>query len=287
MENTSSLLFDNKTAKYYFNDNGEIAGPLTAQEVYEKIENATLTLMDFIYEDSFSDFKRISEIEDFEVIIPRKPAVSELQTIRKLIQGKKKVSTKDLVETPPLFFVFFHKTQYGPFTNQELVHLFEAHKLDSSAYLWQTGWPNWKPSKDVQEFQKFIIDKPAKNAASKSSKSKEEKTKSKVILNRRERRTTPRKPLIARLFVTNNEDVVIAVCRDISIGGMQVLTDRIPGEIGEKVKLNVTPADSKNVVGFTAEGEIVRKLEDGRGFSFRFTKLSPDAKKTIESYTHE
>ena len=287
MENTSSLLFDNKNAKYYFNDNGNIAGPLTAQEIYEKVVNGVLSQMDFIYEDSFSDFKRISEIDEFEVMIPRKPEVSELQAIRKVIQGKKKSSVKDMVETPPLFFVFFHKTQYGPFTNQELVHLFEAHKLDSSAYLWQTGWPNWKPAKDVSEFQKYIVEKPAKASTSKSSKSKDDKTKSKIILNRRERRITPRKPLIARLFVTNNEDVVIAVCRDISIGGMQVLTDRIPGEIGTKVKLNVTPADSKKVTGFTAEGEIVRKLEDGRGFSFRFTKLSADAKKTIESYTHE
>ncbi len=285
MENTSSLLFDQKDEKYYFIEGTQVVGPLTAQEIYENIQNNKLSLMHFIYEDSFSDFKRICEIKEFEMLNPEKPKVTDLQAVRKTIQSKKKSSVK--VETPPLYFVFFHKSQYGPFTNQELKHLFEAHKLDSTAYLWQTGWPNWKSVSEIEEFAKIASTTPVQKTEKSSKESKPKKDKTKIVSNRRERRTTPRKPLIARLFVSNNEDVVIAVCRDISIGGMQVLTDRIPGEIGTKIKLNVTPADSKKVTGFIAEGEIVRKLEDGRGFSFRFTKLSSDAKKTIDSYTHE
>ena len=213
------------------------------------------------------------------MLIPSKPEPSDLLAIKNQIQGKKK-STKASDSHHSMYFVFFNKTQYGPFTAKELHHLFEAHKLDTSAYLWQTGWPNWKSVNDVPDFSSV-----AKSAPAKPSKKKQDK--SVIISNRRERRSAPRKPLIARLFVSNDADVVIAVCRDISIGGMQVLTDRMPGEIGSKIKLNVTPAESKNVSGFVAEGEIVRQLEDGRGFSFRFTKLSSDAKKTIESYTKD
>jgi c-di-GMP-binding flagellar brake protein YcgR len=90
---------------------------------------------------------------------------------------------------------------------------------------------------------------------------------------------------VARLFLSNDKEVVVAVCRDVSIGGMQVLTDHVPGEVGTVLKLNVSPAqDSKAVKGFVAEGEIVRVLEDGRGFSFRFTRLSEDARKAIGAY---
>ena len=35
---------------------------------------------------------------------------------------------------------------------------------------------------------------------------------------------------------------------------------------------------------FMATGRVVRILEDGRGFSFRFEKLSPKAKRAIEEY---
>ena len=81
--------------------------------------------------------------------------------------------------------------------------------------------------------------------------------------------------------------MIIAVCRDISIGGMQVLTDRVPGPVGSKLKLNVSPGDPSKVKGFVAEGEIVRVLEDGRGFSFRFRKITEEARRTIEKYITE
>ena len=47
---------------------------------------------------------------------------------------------------------------------------------------------------------------------------------------------------------------------------MQALTDRVPGAVGTTLRLNVSPSDAKTVKGFVAEGEIVRVLEDGRGF---------------------
>jgi hypothetical protein len=66
---------------------------------------------------------------------------------------------------------------------------------------------------------------------------------------------------------------------------MQVLTDQVPGPVGTKLKLNVSPAGKgKKLDAFIAEGEIVRILEDGRGYSFRFTQLAPAARKSIESY---
>ncbi|MBI3555618.1 MAG: DUF4339 domain-containing protein [Deltaproteobacteria bacterium] len=100
------------------------------------------------------------------------------------------------------------------------------------------------------------------------------------------KRRAPRRPLVARLFLHNDKDVIIAVCRDISVGGMQVLTDRIPGPVGSMIKLNVSPGDPTKVKGFVAEGEIVRVLEDGRGFSFRFRKITDEARRAIERYIH-
>ena len=78
--------------------------------------------------------------------------------------------------------------------------------------------------------------------------------------------------------------MITGICRDISVGGMQVLTDTLPGPVGTAVRLNVTPPSDSGLKAFVAEGTVVRILEDQRGFSFRFTSISEDAKSSIERY---
>jgi hypothetical protein len=136
-------------------------------------------------------------------------------------------------------------------------------------HAWKGGMSNWVRLKELAEFQS--------STGSKSSKAGE-LTKTN---NRLELRTAPRRPMVARILLHNNQSVTEAMCRDISVGGMQVLTDEIPGVVGSKIRLNVSSGD---IEPFVAEGEIVRLLEDQRGFSFRFSGLSDSAKKTIEKY---
>jgi hypothetical protein len=81
--------------------------------------------------------------------------------------------------------------------------------------------------------------------------------------------------------------VIVGVCRDISIGGMQVLTENIPGAAGTRLRMNISPSSQESgrkIEPFVAEGIVVRILEDGRGFSFRFEKLPEPAKQAIEAY---
>ncbi len=101
-----------------------------------------------------------------------------------------------------------------------------------------------------------------------------------------DQRKSPRRPLLARIVFasTKSEEVTVGVCRDVSVGGMQVLTDRIPGQPGAHIRLNVSPAGERNVRPFVAAGVIVRLLEDGRGFSFRFDSLPEESRRIIEDY---
>ena len=80
----------------------------------------------------------------------------------------------------------------------------------------------------------------------------------------------------------NNKKVFEGICRDVSVGGMQVLIDQFPGKAGEKISINVHPENSD--YHFVASGQIVRLLEGNNGFSFRFQQLSDEAKKAIEKY---
>jgi c-di-GMP-binding flagellar brake protein YcgR len=88
----------------------------------------------------------------------------------------------------------------------------------------------------------------------------------------------------------NERDSAVStgICRDVSIGGMQVLTERTPGPVGTKIRLNVSPSVAQDAQAlfdpFVATGSVVRVLEDGKGFSFRFDSLSDDARNSIEKY---
>jgi hypothetical protein len=107
MENTSSLLFDNHVSKYYFVLNNKTYGPLTAFEVFQKIDSHELTLADYIWCEGWSDWKQISEVKDFETLTPSKPQKNDLEKIKSEIVKKKgeksKVISKKTSTSPPVF----------------------------------------------------------------------------------------------------------------------------------------------------------------------------------------
>ena len=102
------------------------------------------------------------------------------------------------------------------------------------------------------------------------------------VIEEEERRRGLRKPFIARMFFEADQRVYVGICRDVSIGGMQVLVDQAPAPIGEKISINVHPENTEH--HFVADGEVVRHLDGGQGFSFRFKELSTDAKQAIQKY---
>ena len=84
------------------------------------------------------------------------------------------------------------------------------------------------------------------------------------------------------MYIKNRKEVFVGICRDISIGGMQVLVDHFPGSVGERISINVHPDNTD--YNFVADGNIVRSLEGGHGFSFRFLDLSRESQDAISRY---
>ena len=161
------------------------------------------------------------------------------------------------------WYLYLDEANYGPISDREVQTLVDSGRISGATYMWQKGFTDWKPMKDIDYWAKQLPETKAKLPPS-------------------DKRTAPRKPFETKILLTDGKEVGWAICRDISVGGMQVLMDHAPGPSGTTLKLNVNPQGS--MPGFACEGEIVRVLEDGRGFSFRFTHLTSDAKSAIEKY---
>ena len=99
------------------------------------------------------------------------------------------------------------------------------------------------------------------------------------------KRANVRKPFVAQVFFYGADQFYEGVCRDISIGGMQILIAHFPPKLGSKVCINVHPDNSE--YSFTTEAVVVRVLEGDRGCSLRFKNLSDEAQLSIEAYLSE
>ncbi len=265
MENTNTIKFENDQAEWFIAVGEKYRGPFKASEVYSKLQTNEVSWIDHCYREKEGQWIRIADHEVFKSLQPSAP------------------KPKPTMSPPPVpkmednvkWFMFQNENQTGPYQTQELKRLITAGQVLETAYVWQEKYTEWKLVSEVAELKetRAVGAPPLPKTAEKSlSELKPEK------------RTVPRKPLLAQVYVTNQSELATGICRDISVGGMQLLTDKIPGQVGSSIQLNVTPPKDSGLKPFVAEGVIVRILEDKRGFAFRFTQISADAKKSIESY---
>ena len=155
------------------------------------------------------------------------------------------------------------EAEYGPFSLVQLRKAYDQKRINEKTYIFTPGMENWVFLGDFDLYEKITGDAPPEIDAA-------------------ERRKAVRKPFIARMLFHNQSTVFEGICRDISIGGLQVLVSGFPAEVGEQVSMNVHPDNSDHC--FTATGVVVRKLEGDTGFSLRFEGLGQEAQTAISSY---
>lgn len=275
MENSERILFEDDSPHWYIAVGNQGVGPMRASEVYEKILANEISWAHFVWKKGQPEWKRIYEVRAFQVVLPRQPARTVQKAVLESTRSIVNPMSRPAVQTKK-WYLHLNQTQYGPFSDDEIARFIKLGKVDSKTYVWCEGMPNWARLEQVP-----TLNRSSGNAPPPRSPSPPPVQKS---LDKRE---GPRRPLVAKILISNDQSVIVGVCRDISIGGLQILTEKIPGPVGQKLKMNISPSSNdigKPVEPFVAEGEVVRILEDGRGFSFRFEKLSQQAKNAIESY---
>jgi hypothetical protein len=320
MENTGKVLFEDSSPQWYIALGERWIGPLSAMDVYQKVLSQEVTWAHFVWKAGQADWKRICDVKTFQAAVPTLPAKGVQQDVKEAsrpgirtaaskvagrravappapgTKAKAKAEAKAEVVEEKIWFLFYNEAQFGPFSTEEISRYLRVGKIHGRVFIWQDGMADWVRLETLTSFaDDIVVGKKAREDRKSSATSvtqavtKEKKSPSK----KEEQRGAPRRPLVAKILMANQDSVIVAVCRDISVGGMQVLTDRIPGVAGTRIKMNVSPAGKaakgadkadKAIEPFVAEGVIVRILEDGRGFSFRFEKLPESSRRAIENY---
>jgi hypothetical protein len=270
MENTHRLTFATNEPEWFValsSENHSWIGPLRPVEVVDRIQQGQISWAHFAWKKGQKEWIRICDLEVFAAAVPETPSRMLMTDIQKMLK------------TPAVqpaaresWFLFYNDTQWGPVSTAEVLRLMSVGQIHARVHAWKDGMSGWQRLEDLETFQSAASGAP-------SALVKEEET--------REMRREERKPILARILLSNQSTVFIGVCRDISLGGMQVLTDQVPGPVGTRIQLNVSPVEggsTKSIAAFTAAGVIVRILEDGRGFSFRFESLSDAARRAITTF---
>jgi hypothetical protein len=251
MENTFSAQFPNSQPEFFLVESGQAVGPFAAQDVALRLEKKESSWSDYIYRRKEGKWMRIFEHPMFQELLPKAPAAPPVGSATPPPPG----------DEQRCWFLLKEQQQTGPYTFTEVKRVISMGGSEG-LYLWKSGMMEWLPPD-----QAFAGVEPRPE--------------------NREKRVGLRRPVTARIFLTNQEELILGVCRDLSIGGMQVLSERLPGPVGTTIRLNVDPSQDMKLHGFSAEGVVVRHLEDLRGFSFRFTRISELDRTAIEQFIEQ
>lgn len=265
---------------WYYVDGSERVGPVAKSEIENLFEVGKLNSDSFIWTKGYENWKKLEEVddfsnllentfddsedeEDFETPVEMRVEKAEIENERPTFDfsdinpDEKRITIKIGLDRGA------DEAEYGPFSLNQLKQAFIEKRINARTLVFTSGMSNWTFLADLPIYQELFEEMPP-------------------VIDESERRTNSRKPFVARMFFHDQSNVFEGVCRDISVGGLQILVSSFPGKVGEVVSLNVHPDNSEYC--FVASGKIVRLLDGGQGFSLRFTDMSEEAKKSISEY---
>lgn len=268
---------------WYYVIKGQRLGPVDAGVMAELIRDEQLTDQDYVWKKGFENWRKLAEVPELsgggaiEIERPTpapspmtRPVAAAVAAAQPKAAGPAIPQMGDIPADRKCVFVRIGPdrggaaAEYGPYTPALMKKLYTENRINGRTQFYiQDKMQEWAFLADLADFEEVFNDVPP-------------------MIQEIERRKHVRKPLVARMLVQNDKKIYEGVCRDISIGGMQVLTNDFPGRAGDRISINVHPDNTD--YHFTAAGQVVRVLDGGQGFSFRFDGISNEAQRVIEKY---
>jgi hypothetical protein len=279
--------------KWFYVEGKDRVGPVCEQKILDMIAEGKLQENDYVWKKGFDNWRKLYDVPELIMSIhdnqTAEISLSDFKNDQSSDQENSyesaaevesapepennslehNFSWQNLDQTSPIFSIKVgldrsgDPAEYGPYSMKILIDLFKQNRINEKTYVFAPGMDEWTFLGDLPVYQELFSNNPP-------------------VIEDSDRRVHTRKPFLARMLFHDTNIVYEGVCRDISVGGMQVLVKGFPGRQGESISVNVHPDNTS--FHFSADAEIVRVLEAGQGISFRFKNLSQDARMAIEKY---
>lgn len=274
------------SSNWYYVENGERQGPIDEERLIEMIQAGVVSSEDYVWKKGYENWLKVKDVDELEIDAPEEELI-EMSVPGNKIEMEAKIETETKTKTNEevprgssfdfhsidrnknLFYILIGKdrggseSQYGPYSLNLLIKLYKESRVNGKTFIWTRGMNSWEYLATIPIYEELFQEVPPK-------------------IEESERRIHPRKPFVAKLFFHDHDQLFEGLCRDISVGGMQILVDNVPCQNGDQINLNVHPANSE--FNFTAKGKVVRILGSRQGLSCRFLELSDEARNAVEAY---
>lgn len=260
---------------WYYVKGSERVGPVDETELQALVHGGELTGDSYVWRKGFDNWRHMHEVDELVSLLEvheeaaPSPGPELPETIQTEADERPGVNWSEIDEHSRQFHIKVgvdrggDEAEYGPFSLREMKQLFDDQRVNAKTFVFTMGMANWTFLGDLPIYQEFFSDLPPKIEAV-------------------DRRVSVRRPFVARLLFHDNAVVYEGICRDISVGGLQILVSDFPARVGEEITMNVHPDNGRTT--FVAKGVVVRLLDGNQGFSLRFHDLNQEARQAIESY---
>jgi hypothetical protein len=243
--------------KWFYVVDGKRTGPVTKKEIQSKVSNGQISNKDFVWCKGMDNWKPVEQVEEFKTAVKEEKTAQPITRISSLEPNKKCIYVKTGLDRQK------QTQEFGPYSLEMLKKLYAAKRINGKTLVYFSGLDIWKILAFFEDFEEVFEEIPP-------------------IIEEGDKRSWERKPFVARLFFTSDDKFYEGICKDISLGGMQILIDSFPGNVGDEISMNVHPENEN--FQFVAKAKIVRILDQDNGISMKFTILSDQAKKAISNY---
>ncbi|MBP5296810.1 MAG: DUF4339 domain-containing protein [Bacteriovoracaceae bacterium] len=269
-------------AKWYYVQDGERQGPVGEEGIASLLKDGTLARDSYVWKKGMKDWAHLADVADLASLLQPAAAAddddpafgeefSQESTASMVIEdGALPRFNWSAIDTKQKIFMIktgidrgSNETEYGPFNLAMLQRLLQEKRINLKTLVYTPGMDTWE----------FLADTPLAAQIT---------TEVPPVIEESERRKATRRPFIAKMFLSDDQQVFEGVCRDISIGGLQILVSNVPVKVGDTVSMNVHPDNTQH--SFVATGRVVRLLGQGQGLSVRFQNLDEAARTAINAY---
>ncbi len=274
--------------QFYVSHNGAQMGPLSVEQIVEKMRANELGAADFLYDESKGDWILLMEHQAVAQQIstqaqakPAKPAklppkAANVENGAKSNNVEAKVANSDGRE----WFVLKGDNKFGPFAFLDLVRMLQEKVIFEFDYVWNSELANWARIAEMEEFNSERI----KDLA--LSKKIEVGN---IFFRRRHRRVR----FGGSIIVHDNKNVWKGQTLEISEGGAGIIMDNSMILPGQTLYLHFKPGDG--VPPFNAVCEVVSKKYVDRvahkdtpiRYGVKFVSISSTAQRSIQDYSEK